>query len=59
MMEITRLKKTRQIVYPMGAAGSNHTLVLFPFSRNAKSGQRGHIQPVRNDNLITDREIMS
>ena len=58
MIDITRVKKTRQIVWPMGKAGNNHTLCLFPFGRTAKNSQRGHIQPVRNDNLIKDKETL-
>jgi len=56
MIDVTRVKKTGKIVYNMGKAGSNHTWCLFPFGHTSKSGNRGHIQPVRNENLITDRE---
>jgi hypothetical protein len=58
MLEVTRVKKTRQIVYPMGKADSNHTLCLFPFKKKTKKGNWGVTQSVRNDNLITDREIL-
>jgi hypothetical protein len=58
MLEVTRVKKTRQIVYPMGKAGFNHTLCLFPFKKKTKKGMWGVTQSVRNDNLVTDREIM-
>ena len=58
MLEVTRVKKTRQIVYPLSKAGFNHTLCLFPFKQKTKKGNWGVAQAVRNDNLVTDRGIM-
>lgn len=56
MDKITRVKKTGKIVYPIGKADSMHTLCLFPFEFVSKKGGRGVVQPVKNDNLVTDRE---
>ena len=56
MENVTRIKKTRQIVYPVGKATSNHTWCLFPFGRVSNKGNQGVVQSVRNDNLVTDRE---
>lgn len=57
MLDVWRIKKTREIVYPMGKAdGNNHTLVLFQHKRQTKAGNYGNIRTVRNDNLIKDRE---
>lgn len=57
MLDTYRVKKTKQIVYPMSQGGKgSHTLCLFPFDFTSKKGARGVIQPVRNENLIKDRE---
>lgn len=56
MIEDTyRIKKTKKIVYPM-QTGHTHTLCLFPFGFTSKNGFRGVIQPVKNENLIRDKE---
>lgn len=57
MLEVTRLKKTRQIVYPLGKVSSNYTLCLFPFKERSKAGNLGVSQIVLNANLIQDRDI--
>lgn len=57
MIDVTRIKKTKEIVWPMGKADSNHTLCLFKL-KNPKNGKRGVIQSVRNDNLIKDKEVI-
>lgn len=56
MISVTRLKKSNRIVYPVGAAGSNHTTCILPVDRLTKKGNRAHLINVRNDNLKTDRE---
>ena len=64
MISVTRIKKTGQIVHPIGPAGSNHTLCLFPFTQTTtytngfkmRPAKRGAVQAVRNDNLKRDRE---
>lgn len=59
MLEVTRIKKTRQIVFPVGTSDrSGYTEVLFPFGRISKKGNRGVVQNVKNDNLIKDREVV-
>jgi len=56
MLDVYRIKKTKQIVYPVGKEGNNHTLVLFPLNRRSNKGNWGTIQAVRNENIIKDRE---
>lgn len=57
MLEVYRNKKTKQIIHPIGKAETaNHTMCLFPYGRQAKNGSRGVIQPVRNENIVKDRE---
>ena len=58
MLSVTRIKKTKQIVYPVGKADANHTLCLFPLKKMTKKGHRGAVQSVRNDNLVSDKEQM-
>lgn len=55
MLNVHRIKKTNQIVHVIGKADSGHSFVLFPFNRIAKSGDRGVVQSVRNDNLVEDK----
>ena len=54
---VTRIKKTGEIVYPVGQADSMHTNCLFPFARISKKGKRGDIRPVKNDHLTRDGEV--
>lgn len=54
-VDVCRLKKTGKIVYPLSKESSNHTNVLLPFGRQVKSGMRGTVMSVRNDNLIYER----
>jgi len=57
MLETFRVKKTKQIVYPIGPVGKGgHTLCLFPLGFTTRAGNRSVIQPVRNENLVKDRE---
>ena len=56
MLDVHRIKKSKQIVYQLGKADNNHTLVLFPLKNKTKKGNYGAIQSVRNDNIIKDRE---
>ena len=58
MLEVTRIKKTRQIVYVIDKADSEHSLCLFPFKEKSKKGFLGVTQSVRNSNLVRDREII-
>ena len=59
MLDVWRVKKTNQIVYPISSSeGSKHTMCLFPFAKESKSGMRGVVQPVRNENLKKDRETL-
>lgn len=58
MLEVTRIKKTRQIVYPVGTSDrSGYTEVLFPFGFISNKGNRGIVQSVKNSNLVKDREL--
>lgn len=56
MLDVWRIKKTREIVQPMGKHDNNYTLVLFQHKTRTNAGKYGHIGIVRNDNLIKDRE---
>ena len=56
MDSVTRIKKTKQIVYKVGPADSMHTWCLFPLETPTKKGNRAVLQSVKNDNLVTDRE---
>lgn len=58
MLEVTRIKKTGKIVYPIGMKDSTHTLVLFPHETKTHRGNLGVVQPVRNENLKKDRETL-
>jgi hypothetical protein len=58
MLDVWRVKKTKQIVYPIGTIDGKHTLCLFPFKTVSKNGKNGVVQPVRNDNLVKDRETL-
>ena len=56
MLDVWRVKKTKEIVYPMGKQDSNWTLCLFRYPKQSLKGDYGNIRPVRNDNLMKDRE---
>ena len=56
MNKVTKLKSSGQIVYPVGGCGSMHTMVLLPFKRISKKGNRGELMRVKNDNLTTVNE---
>ena len=56
MLDVWRVKKTREIVYPMGKQDSNYTLCLFRHKNQTKAGNYGNVRAVRTDNLIKDRE---
>jgi len=56
MLDVHRIKKTKEIVYPVGKADNNHTLVLFRHKNQTKAGNWGHIQTVRDENIVKDRE---
>lgn len=58
MLEVTRIKKTGKIVYPVGKQDSMHTLVLFPHETKTNRGDLGVVQAVRNENLKKDRETL-
>jgi hypothetical protein len=54
--KVTRVKKTREIVIPIGKADSMHTWCLFSFGEKSKKGNLANVRSVRNDNLKTDGE---
>lgn len=56
MLDVHRIKKTGQIIYPLGKHDNNYTLCLFPFKRETVNGKRAAIQIVRNENIVKDRE---
>jgi hypothetical protein len=56
MLDVHRIKKTKQIVYPLGKADNNHTLVLFPLGFKSNAGNYGDIRKVRDENIVKDRE---
>lgn len=58
MLKVWRIKKTKQIVYPIGESpNKEYTLCLFPFGRESRRGHRGAVQSVRKDNLYEDGNI--
>ena len=56
MLDVWRIKKTKEIVYPMGKQDNNYTLCLFRHANKTLKGNYGNVRAVRNDNLIKDRE---
>ena len=56
IQSLVRIKKTGQRVIPVGSAGANWTLCLFPFDKVSTNGNLGVIQPVRSENLVDDRQ---
>ncbi len=58
MLDVHRIKKTKQIVYPMGKHDNNYTLCLIPFTKPTSRGKLGAVQVVRNDNIVKDRETV-
>lgn len=52
--KVTRVKKTREIVIPIGKADSMHTWCLFSLNEKSKKGNLADVRSVRNDNLKTD-----
>ena len=56
MLDVWRVKKTREIVYPMGKQDNNYTLCLFRHKTQTRAGNYGNVRAVRTDNLIKDRE---
>jgi len=56
MLDVYRIKKTREIVYPLGKADKQHTLVLFRNKQKSNKGNWGDIRKVRDENIIKDRE---
>lgn len=56
MLDVWRVKKTREIVYPMGKHDNNYTLCLFRHKTKTNAGNYGDLRAVRNDNLVKDRE---
>lgn len=54
-MEITRIKTTGQIVHPIHKIDGSRTMVLFPFATKSNRGRLGMCQPVKNENLVTER----
>ena len=58
MNDVTRIKKTKQIVYPISAKDNQYTWVLFPLGFLTKKGNMADVRIVRNDNLIRDKEVL-
>lgn len=60
MLDVWRVKKTKQIVYPIGAVADNsrYVLCLFPYKEKSKKGLLGVVQPVKTENLMKDREAI-
>jgi hypothetical protein len=56
MLDVHRIKKSKQIVYPLGKYDNNYTLCLIPLKQKTRRNLRGHVQIVRNDNIIKDGE---
>jgi hypothetical protein len=56
MLDVWRVKKTGEIVYPLGKHDSNYTLCLFKNKNQTKAGNYGNVRAVRTNNLIKDRE---
>ena len=57
MLDVWRIKKTKEIVHPIGAAPKNgYILCLFPFKERSRRGKYGDLRSVKNENLVKDRE---
>jgi hypothetical protein len=56
MLDVWRVKKTKEIVYPMGKQDNNYTLCLFRHANKTLKGNYGDVRAVRTDNLMKDRE---
>jgi len=54
MLKTTRIKKTKQRVFPIISSGE-YTYVLLPFDGISRRGNRGVVQIVRNDNLVDEQ----
>lgn len=49
--------KSGQKVFPLHKSGNQWTLCLFPYEQTSKKGNRGIVQPVRDENLIYTKEF--
>jgi hypothetical protein len=57
MLDVWRMKKTKQIVHPVGAGPKGgYTYVLFPYNKKTKKGNRAALRIVKDENLLRDRE---
>jgi len=56
MLEVHRIKKTKEIVFPIGKADNNHTLCLFKLKKKSHKGNYGVIKSIRDENIVKDRE---
>lgn len=57
-MNITRMKKTKQLVYVVGSKDTLYSYVLFPFDKPSKKGNTGVVQVVKNSHIVTTKELV-
>lgn len=55
MLEIWRIKKTNEIVYPLSDNGK-HTLCIFPLKHKSRKGNYADQRMVNNNNLVKDND---
>jgi ABC-type branched-subunit amino acid transport system ATPase component len=58
MIQIAKIKKTGEIVTPVGANGNGHTNCIFKYN-NADGSVSFGIQSVKNENLHIEKQQMS
>lgn len=57
MLDIWRLKKTKEIVYPISQGDKpGYINCLFTLDTKSKKGNLGDIRPVKESNISKDRE---
>jgi hypothetical protein len=57
MLETWRMKKTGEIVHPIGPADkAGYTYVLFNLGHTSRKGNRGDLRAVKSDNLRQDKD---
>jgi hypothetical protein len=57
MLDIWRVKKTKEIVYPISQAGKpGYINCLFTFDHKSKKGNLADVRPVKESNISKDRE---
>jgi len=57
MLDTWRMKKTNEIVHPIGPADkAGYTMVLFNLGHRSRKGKLGDLRVVKSDNLRQDKD---